>query len=139
MTWPRPCWDEMNSPTTAPTKAKPILIRNVAMIAGSVDGTITRLKMWCLDGAIEYSSACRSLSESLAAWYAVMSATIEVSEMASATLDSSPVPNHRMMMGASAILGTELIAAMNGSTSRATNAEYHRPRPITDPMTVPNA
>jgi hypothetical protein len=33
----------MNSPTTAPTSPKPILIRNVAMMDGSVEGT-TALK-----------------------------------------------------------------------------------------------
>jgi hypothetical protein len=33
----------MNSPTTAPTSPKPILIRKVAMIDGRVDGT-TALK-----------------------------------------------------------------------------------------------
>ena len=43
-----------------------------------------------------------------------MRATIEVSEIASATFDSKPVPNHRMMIGASAIFGTELMAATFG-------------------------
>ncbi len=62
-----------------------------------------------------------------------------VSETASATFDVSPVPNHKMMMGASAIFGTELMAAMKGSVSRATNTEYQSPSPSTEPITVPKA
>src|SRR5437588_155020 len=60
-----------------------------------------------------------------------------VSDTESATLDTSPVPNHNTTIGASAIFGTLLMATINGSTSRATNAEYQSARPSSDPTMVP--
>src|ERR1700687_133636 len=66
-----------------------------------------------------------------------MSATIEVSETASATFETRPVPNQRITIGAKAILGTLLIATTKGSTRRATKGEYHRPKPNTDPASGP--
>src|ERR1700733_16090875 len=60
-----------------------------------------------------------------------------VSETENATLETRPVPNHRITIGASAILGTLLMATMKGSTSRATNTEYHSARPSSDPKMVP--
>src|ERR1700760_2631611 len=66
-----------------------------------------------------------------------MSATIAVSETDSATLDTSPVPNHSTTIGASAIFGTLLMATMKGSTRRATNTEYQSARPNSEPTMVP--
>src|ERR1700694_2315503 len=60
-----------------------------------------------------------------------------VSDTDSATLETSPVPNHNTTIGASAIFGTLLMATMKGSTSRATNTEYHNARPSSEPMIVP--
>ena len=47
------------------------------------------------------------------------------------------MPNHSTTIGASAIFGTLLMATMNGSTSRATNTEYHSASPSSDPKMVP--
>src|ERR1022692_4018461 len=60
-----------------------------------------------------------------------------VSDTDSATLETSPVPNHSTTIGASAIFGTLLMATMKGSTSRATNTEYHSASPSSDPKMVP--
>src|ERR1700716_4133518 len=60
-----------------------------------------------------------------------------VSDTDNATLETSPVPNHRTTIGASAIFGTLLMATMKGSTSRATNTEYHSANPRKDPKMVP--
>src|SRR5271155_191886 len=60
-----------------------------------------------------------------------------VSDTDKATLETRPVPNHSTTIGASAILGTLLMATMNGSTSRATNTEYHSASPSSDPKMVP--
>src|ERR1700744_5614353 len=60
-----------------------------------------------------------------------------VSDTDSAPLETRPVPNHRITIGASAIFGTLLMATMNGSTSRATNTEYHSASPNSDPKMVP--
>ena len=60
-----------------------------------------------------------------------------MSDTDSATLETSPVPNHNTTIGASAIFGTLLMATMKGSTSRATNTEYHSASPISDPTMVP--
>src|ERR1700687_2747900 len=84
------------------------------------------------------SNAWRSGSASLAASYAAINATIAVSEIASATFETSPVPNQRITIGANAILGTLLMATMNGSISRATNGEYHSASPHAEPTAVPN-
>src|SRR5258707_326649 len=50
---------------------------------------------------------------------------------------TSRVPNQRITIGASAIFGTLLMATMKGSTSRATNTEYHSAKPNSDPKMVP--
>src|SRR5260370_39934141 len=60
-----------------------------------------------------------------------------VSDTDKATLEMSPVPNHSTTIGASAIFGTLLMATMKGSTSRATNTEYHSAKPNSDPKMVP--
>src|ERR1700710_2549521 len=60
-----------------------------------------------------------------------------VSDTDKATLETRPVPNHSTTIGASAIFGTELMATMNGSTSLATNTEYHSAKPSRDPKMVP--
>src|SRR6202035_507858 len=60
-----------------------------------------------------------------------------VSDTDNATLDTSPVPNESTTIGASAIFGTLLMATMKGSTSRATNTEYHSASPSSDPTMVP--
>src|SRR6202012_6204068 len=60
-----------------------------------------------------------------------------VSDTDSITLETRPVPNHSATIGASAIFGTLLMATMNGSTSRATNTEYHSASPSSDPKMVP--
>src|ERR1700733_14272255 len=60
-----------------------------------------------------------------------------VSDTDSATFDTSPVPNHSTTIGASAIFGTLLMATMKGSTSRATNTEYHSASPSKEPKMVP--
>src|SRR4030088_110992 len=60
-----------------------------------------------------------------------------VSDTDNATLETSPVPNHRTTIGASAIFGTLLMATMKGSTSRATNTEYQSASPSNDPKMVP--
>src|ERR1700716_3297549 len=60
-----------------------------------------------------------------------------VSDTDSATLETRPMPNHRITIGASAIFGTLLIATMKGSTSRATKTEYQSAIPSSDSHTVP--
>src|ERR1700722_10562456 len=60
-----------------------------------------------------------------------------VSDTERATLDTRPVPNHSTTIGASAIFGTLLMATIKGSTSRATNTEYHSASPSNDPKMVP--
>src|SRR3984893_7159860 len=60
-----------------------------------------------------------------------------VSDTDKATFDTSPVPNQSTTIGASAIFGTLLMATMNGSTSRATNTEYHSASPSNEPKMVP--
>src|ERR1700688_471383 len=60
-----------------------------------------------------------------------------VSDTDNATLDTSPVPNQSTTIGARAILGTLLMATMKGSTSRATNTEYHSASPSNDANMVP--
>ncbi|MNW01281.1 hypothetical protein D3C71_1968980 [compost metagenome] len=55
----------------------------------------------------------------MAAWKAASRATMEVSEIDSATFEMRPVPNHRITSGANAILGTLLIATRKGSTTLA--------------------
>src|ERR1700694_5442922 len=66
-----------------------------------------------------------------------MSATIAVSDTDNATFDTSPVPNQSTTIGASAILGTLLMATMKGSTSCATNTEYQSVSPSKEPKMVP--
>src|SRR6202043_2557961 len=60
-----------------------------------------------------------------------------VSDTESATLETSPVPNHSTTIGASAIFGTLLMATIKGSTSRATNTEYQSASSSSDPTMVP--
>src|SRR5580693_10565035 len=60
-----------------------------------------------------------------------------VNDTDNATFDTKPVPNQSTTIGASAIFGTLLMATMNGSTSRATNTEYHSASPTSDPRMVP--
>ncbi|KAG1529358.1 hypothetical protein G6F50_018056 [Rhizopus delemar] len=109
----------MNSPTTVPTSAKPMLMRNVLMMAGNADGTTTLRKIWRRVAPSDTIIFWMSGSVSLAAWNAASSATMDVSDTDRATFEMTPVPNHRMTSGAKAILGTLLIATRKGSTTRA--------------------
>src|ERR1700735_2937947 len=60
-----------------------------------------------------------------------------VSDTDKATLETRPVPNQSTTIGANAIFGTLLMATIKGSTSRATNTEYHSASPSSDPKMVP--
>ena len=54
-----------------------------------------------------------------------------------ATLAPISTPNHTTTSGASAILGTPLIATMIGLRMRATVSDSHRASPVTLPSVVP--
>ena len=54
-----------------------------------------------------------------------------------ATLEASPVPNQMITIGASAMIGIEPSAMMNGCTTRDTKREYQSSSPSTVPMTLP--
>ena len=55
-----------------------------------------------------------------------------------AILEASPVPNQMITMGASAMIGIEPSAMMNGCTTRDTKREYQSERPSTVPRMLPS-
>jgi len=109
---PMPCRAPRNSPTTAPTRAKPKLTCRLARIQLIADG-ITTARVICSGEAPRiWALAIIARSASRTPWKALAKTTKNTITTASATFDAMPRPSAMMKIDPSTTRGTELAILM---------------------------
>ena len=112
--WPRPSDDDMNSPMIAPIRAKPTVSLRPAKMSVSERRHHKFAEDVALRGAERAHQVDLVGSTLMAPLYEVSRATTTTDSVAIATFEARPVPNQMIMIGASAMIGSEPSATMNG-------------------------
>src|SRR5438874_11574076 len=129
--------EPMNSPTTAPTSAKPKLVWRLAMIQVSAEGKTTCVVIFRRFAPRIRAFAITSSSTSRTPWNALKKTTKKTSTNASATLDGSPRPSQMMKMEPRTTRGIEFAALMYGPSTSARSRTRPSARPQMTPAPTP--
>src|SRR3979411_364283 len=134
---PMPRSAPMNSPTMTPINAKEIAGDSEAKTHAMVDG-ITTVRVICHSLAPSSRAALTKPSSIERAPSNVLKNTRNTTTIQDVTIfDVSPIPNASTMIGASAILGIEFTAVMNGWKIALSRSERPRINPAAKPLETP--
>src|SRR5438876_5121412 len=125
--------EPMNSPTTAPTSAKPKLVWRLAMIHVRAEGSTTCVVTSRRLAPRMRAFAITSSFTSRTPWKALKKTTKKTRTKARATLDGSPSPSQMMKIEPSTTRGIEFAALMYGPSTSA----RRRIRPSATPKMTP--
>ncbi len=112
MSSPIPCREPRNSPTTAPTSAKPKLTCRLAKIQLIAAGTMTAVVIWIGEAPRIRAFAMSERSASRTPWNALANTTKNTMTTASATLDCIPSPKAITKIEPSTMRGIEFATLM---------------------------
>src|SRR5437773_3285179 len=118
--------------------AKPTLVRRLAKIHVSAEGSSTCRIMWRGLAPRMRALLTRSRSTSRSPVKVLKNTTKKTSEMTMTTFDRSPRPNQRMNNGASTTRGMAFSATMSGSKMCASFSQCANRNPTATPSKVPS-
>ena len=121
-----------------PTQVMPTLIFKMLTNSGIVFGMISLVKIWNLLAPMLFRSIILSSSQPINAFKNEITVIIIIIKNAITTIDFVPAPNHTMIIGPSAIFGSEFSTTKYGSKILLAYSLHHNSTAIKKPIIVAN-